>query len=171
MKSAILLDRDGTIIVDKNYLNSPDHVEFLPNAMEGLRAFIKKGHLLIVVTNQSGVARGLVQENNIVLIHKRMDELLTKEGITISAYYYNTAGAESDHPDRKPNPGMLLSAIRDWNLDPKKCWMIGDRQADIEAGERAGVRTLFIENATHSLNGCTPTHMVKDLLDASRRIG
>lgn len=169
MRSAILLDRDGTIIVDKNYLNSPDHVEFLPGAIEGLSEMIKKGYLLIVVTNQSGVERGLVQESNIHLIHERMNQTLSQYGIAITAYYYNTT-ADAKHPDRKPNPGMLLSAIRDWNLDPKTCWMIGDRPADIEAGERADMRTMYIENSQHVLQNSKPTVVVKDLLSAAKHV-
>lgn len=170
MKSAILLDRDGTIIVDKNYLNSPDGVEFLPHAIEGLKAMAAKGYLLIVVTNQSGVARGLVQEENLQRIHKKMDEVLAQHGVKISAYYYNTAAADSDHPDRKPNPGMLLAAVRDHQLDPKKCWMIGDRKGDIEAGQRAQMRTIFIENNVYKPDGIRPDQTVKDLVEVAKYV-
>lgn len=170
MKSAVLLDRDGTIIVDKNYLNSPDGVEFLPHAIEGLKEMVRKGYVLAVVTNQSGVARGLVQESNLHLIHKRMDDLLLPHGIRIEAYYYNTAAADSSHPDRKPNPGMLLKAIQDLKLDPKKCWMIGDRQADVDAGHAAKVKTVFIENSVHSLKNAKPDLVVRDLLEAAKHL-
>lgn len=171
MNSAILLDRDGTIIVDKNYLNTPDGVEFLPQAIDGLKEMSKKGYLLVVITNQSGVARGLVQEENIHLIHKKMDELLNAHNIQIAAYYYNTAAADSNHPERKPNPGMLLKAIKDLNLDPKKCWMIGDRQADIEAGISAKMQTMFIENTTHHLSGgVLPVYFVKNLSEAAKLV-
>ncbi|MCC6137871.1 MAG: HAD family hydrolase [Bdellovibrionaceae bacterium] len=171
MKPAILLDRDGTIIIDKNYLNSPDGVEFLPGAIEGLKAFGENGYTLVVVTNQSGVARGLVQEENILLIHKKMDELLAAHDVKIAAYYYSTAAADSNDPDRKPNPGMLEKAIKDLNLEREKSWMIGDREADIQAGIAAKVRTVFIENSTHKLNTKTlPWYQVKNLFDASQLI-
>lgn len=169
--AAVFLDRDGTIIVDKNYLNSPDGVEFLPNAIEGLKVLSLKGYLLIVVTNQSGVARGLVQESNLHLIHNKMDEMLIRHNIKIEKYYYNIAAADSNDPDRKPNPGMLLKAIRDFDLDVKKCWMIGDREADVKAGINAGVNTIFIENSVHNLrSGVLPTYFVKDLLEASNLV-
>lgn len=168
-QAAVFLDRDGTIIVDKNYLNSPDGVEFLPNAIEGLQSLSHKGYLLIVVTNQSGVARGLVQESNLHLIHNKMDELLIRHNVKIEKYYYNTASADSNDPDRKPNPGMLLKAIRDFDLDAKKCWMIGDRQADIEAGINAGVNTIFIKNNVHNLSqDLLPKYFAQDLFDAAK---
>ena len=167
MKPAILLDRDGTIIIDKDYLNTPDGVELLPGAIDGLVEFTRKGYVLVVVTNQSGVARGLIQEANIHLIHKRIDELLAPHGIRIAKYYYNTT-ADAKHPDRKPNPGMLVSAIRDLNLDAAKSWMIGDRQADVEAGMSAGVRTMFVENDRHKLVGVQPVYLIKNLVDAAK---
>ncbi len=170
-RAAILLDRDGTIIVDKHYLNSPDGVEFLPQAIEGLKALSDKGFLLIVVTNQSGVARGLVQESNLDLIHKKIDSILAPHGIKIAKYYYNTAAADSNDPDRKPNPGMLLKAISEFDLDVEKSWMIGDRQADVDAGKGANVSTIFIQNAEHSLQSeALPTYIVANLYEASQII-
>lgn len=171
MTPAIFLDRDGTIIVDKNYLNSPDGVEFLPGAVEGLKSFADSGFLLVVVTNQSGVARGVVQEQNIHLIHKKMDEVLAPHKVKIAAYYYNTAAADSNDPNRKPNPGMLEQAIRDLNVDRESSWMIGDRAADVQAGAAAQVQTVFIQNSAHQLDGKTfPRYQVKDLLEAAKLI-
>jgi D-glycero-D-manno-heptose 1,7-bisphosphate phosphatase len=157
MKPAILLDRDGTIIVDKNYLNTPDEVEFLPQAIDGLKAFVKKGFLLVVVSNQSGVARGIVQEDNIHKIHKKMDKLLEPHGVKISAYYYCGAASDSNDPNRKPNPGMLHQAIKDLNLDPNNTWMIGDRTSDIEAGQNAHLKTIYIQNQIHPLEQTATT--------------
>lgn len=169
MKSAVFLDRDGTIIVDKNYLNNPEDVEFLPLAIEGLKEMSRKGYLLIVVTNQSGVAKGLVQENNIHLIHKKMDTLLAPFKIKINAYYYNTSPATSNDPHRKPNPGMLLKAIEDFEINPQTSWMIGDRASDIEAGVNANTRTIYLKNPTHPLPATvTPNHTTKNLLEASQ---
>lgn len=171
MQPAIFLDRDGTIIVDKNYLNSPEDVEFLPYAIEGLREMIKKGYLLVVVTNQSGVSRGLVQEKNIDLIHKKMDQILAQENVKITSYYYNIAAADSNDRNRKPNPGMLLDAIKKLNIDVQNSWMIGDRQSDIEAGMNAQVRTIFIENSAHSLSSkILPWYFVANLKEAAKLI-
>ncbi|MCB9072122.1 MAG: HAD family hydrolase [Bdellovibrionaceae bacterium] len=171
MRKAIFLDRDGTIIVDKNYLNSPDGVEFLPKAIEGLKTFYENGYLLIVVSNQAGVAKGLVDEKNIHLIHQRMDELLKKHSVFIAAYYFCPAANDSNHPERKPNPGMLLKGLEDFSLDSKNCWMVGDRLSDIEAGINANMRTVYIRNSTHALpETVTPTLQVDHLSEAAHSI-
>lgn len=169
MRKAIFLDRDGTIIVDKNYLNAPDGVELLPQAIEGLQFFAKQGYLLIVVSNQAGVAKGIVEEKNIHLIHQRIDELLKVHGVYIAAYYFCPADSDSDHPDRKPNPGMLLKGCSDFSLTASSCWMIGDRNSDIQAGERAGMKTIYIRNSTHPLSAeIHPNLQVDNLTEAAQ---
>ncbi len=144
LKKAVLFDRDGTLIIDKHYLNDPEGVEFLPGAFEALARLRDAGFLLIVVTNQSGIARGLVQTENLVRIHEKMQSELAKHGLEISRYYHSPHLPESDHPTRKPNPGMLLQAIQDFHLDREQTWMVGDKPSDIEAGRRAGVRSILL---------------------------
>jgi D-glycero-D-manno-heptose 1,7-bisphosphate phosphatase len=146
-KKAVFLDRDGTIIVDKHYLNNPADVEFLPEALEGLVELKKNHFLLVVVTNQSGVARGLIQEENIDKIHQRMQELLVPQKIQMDRFYYSPHAPDSNHPLRKPNPGMLLQAAKDLDIDLSQSFMIGDKSIDVEAGHRAGVRSILISDA------------------------
>jgi histidinol-phosphate phosphatase family protein len=146
-KKAVFLDRDGTIIVDKHYLNDPSGVEFLPHAIEGLRDLKKNNFLLVVVTNQSGVARGLIEESNIAKIHQRMQDLLKPQQLQIDAFYYSPHAADSNHPLRKPNPGMLIQAAKDFRLDLDASFMIGDKLIDVEAGHRAGARSILISAA------------------------
>lgn len=168
MTKAIFLDRDGTIIVDKNYLNDPLGVEFLPFAIEGLTHLANQGFTLVVVTNQSGVSKGLVSELNIHLIHKKIDELLAIHKVKIQKYYYNTADSTSNDSHRKPNPGMLLDAAKDLNIDMTQSWMIGDRDSDIKVGHNAQVKTIFIVNKTHPLSeNISTNYKAKDLLEAA----
>lgn len=168
MAKAVFLDRDGTIIVDKNYLNDPLGIEFLPFAIDGLKHLTEQGFLLVVVTNQSGVAKGLVSENNIQLIHQKMDALLATHKVKIHSYYYNTADSSSNHSHRKPNPGMLLDAANTLGIDMNHSWMIGDRDSDIVAGHKAHVKTIFISNNAHQLNASLSVdYKAQDLLDAA----
>lgn len=171
MKKAVFLDRDGTIIVDKHYLNDPQGVDFLPDAMEGLRELKKNNFLLVVVTNQSGVARGLIEESNISRIHQRMQDLLKPHQVQIDAFYYSPHAADSNHPLRKPNPGMLIQAAKDLRLDLGASFMIGDKLIDVEAGHRAGARSILI-SAAHDEEtiGADPDFFASNLKQAAEWI-
>lgn len=167
MKKAIFLDRDGTIIVDKNYLNDPEQVEFFPGSIEALQA-LQKDFLLIVVTNQSGIARGLVEVENMHLIHEKMQAVLKPHGVQITAFYHSPHAADSNHPLRKPNPGMLIQAAKDHRIDLDASFMIGDKPIDVEAGHRAGVKSILIsDTATET---CAPDYVATDLLVAAQWI-
>ncbi len=147
MKKAIFLDRDGTIIVDKIYLNDPKEIEYLPRAIEGLKLMRDLGYALVVVTNQSGIARGLVDIRNLYAIHEMMKSHLASQGIDVLGFYYAPYAVDTDHFMRKPNPGMLLTAARDFGIDLKSSWMIGDRASDVEAGIRAQARSLLLTSS------------------------
>ena len=153
---AIFLDRDNTIIEDPGYINNPDQVkvvEGVPEALSSLRAL---GYKLVVVSNQSGVARGIVTEEALGQIHKRLEQLLAEKGVSLDRIYYcpyHTEGVipkyrkESDW--RKPSPGMLLAASRDMDIDLQESWMVGDTASDIEAGAKAGCRTIMLAGRAH----------------------
>ena len=144
MKKAVFFDRDGTLIIDKIYLNDPDAIEYLPGVFEGMKLLRDAGFEFVVVTNQSGVPRGLVQIENLDQIHKNIRNEMSKHGIDILNFYYAPHLVESNHHTRKPNPGMLEMGVQDFNIDPKQSWMIGDRMTDVEAGHRAGMKSIFI---------------------------
>lgn len=167
MKKAIFLDRDGTIIVDKNYLNDPEQVEFFPGAIEALQA-LHKDFLLIVVTNQSGIARGLVQVENMHLIHEKMQAVLKPHGVQITTFYFSPHAADSNHPLRKPNPGMLIQAAKDHRIDLGASYMIGDKPIDVEAGHRAGAKSILISDQASETSA--PDFLAQDLLVASQWI-
>lgn len=172
-QKAIILDRDGTLIVDKIYLNDPQQVEFLPNTFEALRLLRDSGYVFIVATNQSGVARGLVSIDNLYAIHQVIRSQLCKAGIDILGFYYAPYMTQTNHFKRKPNPGMLLDAARDWQLNLSQSWMVGDRMTDVEAGHRAGCKTVYLENNKYPQDAPAsrpPTIRAADLFAASMQI-
>ena len=154
-RKAVFLDRDGTIIVDKVYLNDPSGVEFFLGVPEALAKLQKAGFLLIVITNQSGIARGLVTEANLKAIHDRMQTLLKVHGVIIDAFYHSPHAADSNHPMRKPNPGMFVLAAQEHRISLTESFMIGDKAIDVEAGQRAGAKSILL-STTLETTDCRP---------------
>ena len=172
MKKAIIFDRDGTLIIDKIYLNDPEQIEYLPDVFSALAKLRDAGFEFAIATNQSGVARGIVTLENLDEIHRRMRERFAEHKIEFKGYYYAPYSVESNHPLRKPNPGMLEQAAQENRFDLKQSWMVGDRLSDIEAGHRAGCRTVLLKglNEENSNNYATPTFVAKNLMDAAQFI-
>ncbi len=172
MKKAIFFDRDGTLIIDKVYLNDVNQVEYLPGVFNALKSLQSSGFIFIVVTNQSGVARGLVDLKNIELIHDKIKSDFAKNEIHFAGFYFAPYSVESNHPMRKPNPGMLEVATQEHKIDLSKSWMVGDRMTDVEAGRRAGTRTILLAGVDHPENSQfdKPTAFVPDLLAVAEYI-
>jgi len=153
---AIFLDRDDTLIEDLGYINHPDQVKLLDGVAEAIIELKAMGYKLIVVSNQSGVARGIVSEEVLGQIHGRLRQLLTESGVHLDGIYYCPY-----HPDgvvpkyrkesdwRKPNPGMLLAAADEIDIDLSRSWLIGNSSRDVEAGLRAGCKTILINQSPH----------------------
>ncbi|WP_436356533.1 D-glycero-alpha-D-manno-heptose-1,7-bisphosphate 7-phosphatase [Brevundimonas sp. CEF1] len=141
------LDRDGVLIVDCGYPHRPDQLVLIPGAAEAVKRLNDAGYVVVIVTNQSGVARGLFSEETMHGFNALLVARLAEAGARIDAVYAAPHHAEAvderyrhpDHPDRKPNPGMLLKAIAEHDLDPARSLMIGDQPSDLEAARRAGV--------------------------------
>jgi len=146
-KKAIFFDRDGTLIVDKVYLNNPDAIEYLPKIFEALRALRDAGYVFLIATNQSGVPRGLVTIENLNEIHRRLRFAFAEHGVDILDFYYAPFLTDYDHIMRKPNPGMILQGAYDYNIDIGQSWMVGDKMVDVEAGHRAGARSVLVGHA------------------------
>jgi D,D-heptose 1,7-bisphosphate phosphatase len=150
---AVFLDRDNTLVEDPGYISHPSQVKLLPGTGASLAQLRKMDFMTVVVSNQSGVARGIVTEEVLAQIHHQLEKLLADEGAYLDAIYYCPF-----HPDgviskyrmeselRKPAPGMLLKAAQDHSIDLSRSWMIGDSYRDIEAGKRAGCKTILINN-------------------------
>ena len=148
---AVFLDRDGTINVDPGYLNDPDKVVLYPGVGAGIKALREdKGFKIIVISNQSGISRGLITEKEVDDINNRINDLLKEFDTKIDAFYYCPY-----HPDyspeelcvcRKPSPYMVVKAAGDFQVNLKESYLIGDRFTDIECGINAGVKTVLIKN-------------------------
>jgi len=154
---AVFLDRDRTLIEDPGYISHPDQVKLLEGIPEALIELKHMGYKLVVVSNQSAVARGIITEQTLTQIHERLEQLLARQGAALDKIYYCP-----DHPDgvipmyqrestwRKPQPGMLLAAAEDLDIDLTESWVVGDSSRDIDAGKSAGCKTILIENASHN---------------------
>lgn len=149
-KPAVFLDRDGTINVEKDYLYRVEEFEFTPGAVEAIRLLNQAGYLVVVVTNQSGVARGYYTEADVKTLHSHIDHVLVSQGARVDAWYYCPHHEHGKLPYnqacdcRKPMPGMLRQAAADHAIDLTRSWMVGDKPADIEAGQAAGCRPVLV---------------------------
>jgi D-glycero-D-manno-heptose 1,7-bisphosphate phosphatase len=149
---AIFLDRDDTLIEDPGYISSPEQVKLLTGVPRALIELKALGYKLVVITNQSAVARGIVTEKGLGEIHKRLERLLAEKNAFFDRIYYcpyHPEGAVKKYRQeselRKPNPGMLLKAAEEMNLDLDQSWCVGNSSSDIEAGLRAGCKTILID--------------------------
>jgi D-glycero-D-manno-heptose 1,7-bisphosphate phosphatase len=152
MRRAVFLDRDGTLIEDADYLRRLDQLTLFPWTIDALRLLTRSGFAVVVVTNQSAVARGIVTEEFVRETHAVLDARLGAGGARVDAYYYCP-----HHPDaaieqyrrqcrcRKPAPGMIEDAASDLAVDLSRSWLVGDGWRDIEAGRTAGVRTILVK--------------------------
>jgi D-glycero-D-manno-heptose 1,7-bisphosphate phosphatase len=146
-RPALFLDRDGVLNEDPGYVYRVEDFVWIPGAREAIAAFKAAGWWVFVVTNQSGVGRGYYTEADVAVLHAHMQAELARVGAGIDAYYHCPDHPQAEieayrHPDpprRKPNPGMLLEAISQWPVDLTRSVMVGDKDADLEAGRRAGV--------------------------------
>jgi D-glycero-D-manno-heptose 1,7-bisphosphate phosphatase len=142
---ALFLDRDGVINIEKNYVYKIIDFEFVPGIFELCRRYQNEGYLIIVITNQAGIARGYYNEDDFNSLISWMIDQFNNEGIKISQVYHCP-----HHPDitgicdcRKPKPGMILQAEKEFNLNLQECVLIGDKDSDIEAGKKAGIVNLI----------------------------
>jgi D-glycero-D-manno-heptose 1,7-bisphosphate phosphatase len=146
---AVFLDRDGTLNVETGYVHRAEEWEWVPGAIEALRLLNAAGYLAIVVTNQAGIARGLYAEADVAALHAHVAADAQKHGARIDAFYHcphhPQFGAVRECGCRKPAPGLLLRAQRDFAIDLARSFMIGDKPGDIAAGRAAGVTPLLVE--------------------------
>ncbi len=170
----IFLDRDDTIIRDISYLDDPDAVEFLPHAIDGLQLMQKMGLRLVMVTNQSGIGRGLVSEDTVKAVHRQLEKMLAEQRIRLTAIYYCPHAPGQGCSCRKPETGLLEQAQADLGCSLEHSWMIGDKPSDIELGKRVGARTILIRSPVAGRTGeaelLEPDFVVDDLAQAAERI-
>ncbi len=165
-QKAIFLDRDDTLVDDPGYIQSPEQVKLLPGAAEALMQFKKMDYLLVIVTNQSGIARGYIDERQLDQIHARLRNLLAGEGVSVDGLYYcpfHPDGVVKDYTMesnlRKPDSGMLEKAAAELDIDLNQSWMIGDSYRDVQAGKKAGCQTILVDvpGKTREMQADDPT--------------
>lgn len=177
--TALFLDRDGTINIEEEYLSDPDRVELIPGSAEAIREANEAGLRVFVVTNQSGVARGLHSEADILAVHRRLEELLSVRGARLDALYYCPHHPDAGSPPyrkvcrcRKPKTGMLEQAVKTFGIDLASSFIVGDKCTDIETGKNAGCGTVLVLTGYGRTESgrCKPDHVADDLLSAWRHI-
>jgi D-glycero-D-manno-heptose 1,7-bisphosphate phosphatase len=160
LRRAAFVDRDGVINVDSGYVHRWSDFRFLDGAVDGLRALQSLGYRLVVVSNQSGVARGLFARQDVDALHRQMIRYLEDQGIAVSGVYYCPHHPEGTVPEfavacdcRKPRPGMILRAVAELGIDPGQSLLIGDKWTDVEAARRAGLGAAYLIAPAPAANG------------------
>ncbi len=181
LRPAVFLDKDGTLIEDVPYNVDPALIRLAEGAAEGTSLLAEAGYLLVLVSNQSGVARGLFAESALVAVEARVRQLLAQHDVPLAGFYYCPHFPQGSVPRyatmclcRKPAPGLLLRAADELGLDLARSWMIGDILDDVAAGNRAGCRTVLIDNGNETLwqrgPDRQPDYVASDLAAAARII-
>ena len=165
MKKALFLDRDGVINIEKDYLYKIEDFEFIDGIFELCRYYQKLGYLIIVVTNQSGIARRYYNEKDFNILTSWMIEQFSKNGIELSKVYFcpHHPSISGDCECRKPKSGMLLEAQKEFNIDLENSILVGDKERDIEAGIGAGVKTTYLFDETEKISNSKATKIVSKL--------
>lgn len=150
-KAAVFLDRDGVINIDKGYVSKIDDFEFIEGSIEAMQLMKEKGYLLVIITNQSGIGRGYYTEADFESLTQWMDWSLADRGVDIDGIYFCPHHPEKgqgqykiDCECRKPKTGMLDSAMKELDIDPKLSFLVGDKESDISAGKKAGLKANYL---------------------------
>jgi D-glycero-D-manno-heptose 1,7-bisphosphate phosphatase len=144
----VILDRDGTVVFDRHYLADPAGLEFLPGAAEGLALLHSQGHRLVLITNQSGIGRGLFTEAQLAAVHTRLRQMMSEVGAPLAGIYYCPHAPEADCGCRKPRSELFWRAAAELEFEPSEAVVVGDKGSDVEFGARVGARTILIAPET-----------------------
>ena len=186
MNKAIFLDRDGTLNEEVDYLTKVQDLKIIDGVKEALENFKRLGFLNIIITNQAGIARGYLTEDDLEIIHDELKASLTVNGMNLidDIFYspFHTDGIihkfKTDSEDRKPNTGMIRKAISKHNISPQESFLIGDSFTDMQCAVNAGLKKILVKTGYGKRDEVTcikenlhPEYIAKDLLDASKYIG
>jgi len=172
-KRYALIDRDGTLVVEKDYLKQVEELELIPRAAEGLRELEAAGLGRILITNQSAIGRGMLTGAGLEEIHLELGRRLAAEGAGLDAIYHCPHLPEDGCYCRKPAPGLVWRAAAEWEFNPREAFVIGDKPADIDLGRAIGATTILVRTGygrEYERSGLTADFVVDDLLDAARAI-
>jgi D-glycero-D-manno-heptose 1,7-bisphosphate phosphatase len=167
-RRCVLVDRDGTLIVERHYLSEPGQVELISGVVSGLRQLSEIGLGLVVITNQSGIGRGLFDLMRLDLIHGRLYELLAAQGVHLEGIYFCPHIPEDDCFCRKPRTGLIELAAKELGFDPRTTFIIGDKSCDIELGKRVGATTFLVRTGYGAQVSADPTVNPDYLVDGVR---
>ena len=165
---AVFLDRDGTMARDVHYCSHPEDFELFPDTVQAIKLLNEHGFKVIVITNQSGIARGYFTEETLAKIHQKMKDELAKEGTWVDGIYYCPHHPDDGCDCRKPKPRLLLQAASEHDIDLKYSFVVGDLQMDVDLGKAVGCKTILIGDTL--LGEVKPDFMASDLLEAVRTI-
>ncbi len=165
---AVFLDRDGTLIVDPPDLcvDRMSKLHLFPDVLKAMKRLAKLNYRVFIVTNQAGIAEGRQTEKDFQRLNGVLVDLLESTGIKIAKTYYCPHADKDKCACRKPKPKLLFDAAREFELDMKNSWSIGDRESDIKAGKAAGTRTILVKTGNHPVVSKDATHTADDILDA-----
>ncbi len=141
MKPAVFIDRDGTLIEEVNFLSRLEDLRFFPFTTEAIKLLKENGFLIVIVTNQSGIGRGIFEESAMHAIHEKIQEDLDEK---LDRFYFCPHLPDEGCACRKPNLGMIEAARADFEIDLENSWMIGDKAIDVETGFKAGIKTAMV---------------------------
>lgn len=161
-KSAIFLDRDGTIIHDLGYINNPENVTLIDGIVHSLRMFQSIGFLLIIISNQAGVGKGIITIEEFQNVHNKVVSILEKEDIILDSFRYCPHKKEDNCSCRKPSPEMILSTADEFDINLSSSFMIGDRLTDIECGKNAGCKTILLNNNFEDISNINSDFIASD---------
>jgi D-glycero-D-manno-heptose 1,7-bisphosphate phosphatase len=168
----VILDRDGTIVVDRGYLSDPQQLCFLPGAVQGLRMLHRAGHPLVVISNQSGVGRGLFTLEQLQRVNRRFTAMLAEAGVPLSGLYFCPHRPDAGCDCRKPNTALLRQAAVEVGFAPGDAVVIGDKDSDVELGRRVGATTILVLAGVVAsvAHPASADYTVPDLIEAARII-
>jgi histidinol-phosphate phosphatase family protein len=166
---AVFIDRDGTMAVDAHYCSKPEDLKLYPNTTEGLKLLKQHGYTLIVITNQSGIGRGIFTEETLNVIHDKMKKDLAADGASVDGIYYCPHHPDQKCDCRKPKPKMVLQAVREHDIDLSRSFIVGDLQMDIDLGKSTGCPVIWIDHGTMTYEA-PPDAIASDLLEAAELI-
>lgn len=167
----VILDRDGTLVIDRGYLDDPAGLEFTPGAAEGLQWLHSRGYRLVLISNQSGVGRGFFALERLEAMNARLNVMVEDAGARLEGIYSCPHAPEAGCACRKPALGLLTQAATDLGFDPASAIIIGDKESDIEFGHRAGATTILIAvNPPAAEVKIRPDIIAPNLLEAARAV-
>jgi len=168
----VILDRDGTMVIDRGYLDDPAGLEFLPGAAEGLRSLYTQGYRLVVITNQSGVGRGLFPIERVHAMNARLERMVEEAGAKLERIYFCPHAPDAGCDCRKPGLRLMTQAAAELGFDPASAVVIGDKESDVEFGRRAGAVTMLLgRHEPRPSSSTTPDYVVENLTKAAEIIG